>query len=224
MVQACSETLSRINKPVLDIAQLHWPPPLGWQESAYFAGLASLKNAGTVREIGLSNYGPRGVRRAHVALAKQGVALASNQVQFSLVSRLPLESGLLDVCSELNVRPIAYSPLGLGLLTGKYSLEKNNLPPGPRGFLFKSLLPSLQPLLSALRDIGASRSKSCSQVAINWTICKGAVPIVGVKNAAQAKENLGALGWRLSSSEVAQLDAAAAMMRGQAQQNIFQTD
>jgi pyridoxine 4-dehydrogenase len=61
------------------------------------------------------------------------------------------------------------------------------------------------------------------QVAINWCICKGTVPIPGAKDLAQAKENLGALGWRLSSGEVAELDAAAARCSSSMVQNIFQT-
>ena len=174
MVTACRESLQRLDRPVLDVAQLHWPPPLGWQEKGYLAGFAQLQRSGTAREIGLSNYGPKTLRAAHAELQKQGATLASNQVQFSLVSRVPLQSGLFDVCKELSITPIAYSPLGLGLLTDRYSIAKDNLPPGPRGFLFRSLLPELDPLLSVLREIGAKRNKSCGQIAINWTICKGA--------------------------------------------------
>lgn len=62
-----------------------------------------------------------------------------------------------------------------------------------------------------------------SQVALNWCICKGTVPIVGVKTLAQAKENLGALGWRLSTQEMEELDLAAAKIENQAVQNIFQS-
>lgn len=62
-----------------------------------------------------------------------------------------------------------------------------------------------------------------SQVALNWCICKGTVPIVGVKTLAQARENLGALGWRLSEEEIVELDVAAAKVENQAVQNIFQS-
>eukprot|EP00611_Tribonema_gayanum_P027636 TRINITY_DN6895_c0_g1_i3.p1 TRINITY_DN6895_c0_g1~~TRINITY_DN6895_c0_g1_i3.p1 ORF type:complete len:286 (-),score=107.54 TRINITY_DN6895_c0_g1_i3:133-990(-) len=234
MRQACQETLDRLERPVLDVAQLHWPPSLGWQEAAYLRALAGLRAEGRVCEIGLSNYGPRGLRRVHAALAAAGAPLASNQVQFSLISRLPLESGLVDAARELGVTPIAYSPLGLGLLTGKYGMGGKAggsgaaaalpPPPGPRGFLFRSLLPQLAPLLGTLAAVADARRKTCSQVAVNWTMCKGAVPIVGVKSAAQAREAAGALGWRLSAAEVEELDAAARRCRVQAQQNIFQTD
>lgn len=61
------------------------------------------------------------------------------------------------------------------------------------------------------------------QVAINWCMCKGTLPIPGAKDLAQARENLGALGWKLSSGEVAELDAAVGRCTKQALQNIFQT-
>ena len=57
---------------------------------------------------------------------------------------------------------------------------------GPRGLLFKEILPGLQPLLGTLREVAARRGKTVPQVAINWCMCKGAVVIVGIKTAAQA--------------------------------------
>ena len=74
-----------------------------------------------------------------------------------------------------------------------------------------------------MREIAAARGKSVSQVAINWCMCKGAVVIVGIKNAAQAEENRGALGWELSGAEQLELEAAAAKVPKKATQNIFQT-
>ncbi|WIA14693.1 hypothetical protein OEZ85_003191 [Tetradesmus obliquus] len=152
---------------------------------------------------------------------KRGVQLASAQVQYSLLSAGPAQSSIKAVADDLGIVLIAYSPLALGLLTGKYSTD--NLPKGPRGSLFKQLLPGIAPLTAALAAVAASRRKTVSQVAINWCICKGTVPIPGAKDLAQARENLGALGWRLSSGEVAELDAAAARCSSSMVQNIFQT-
>ena len=68
-------------------------------------------------------------------------------------------------------------------------------------------LADLEPLLEALGRIGAShQGKSVAQVSLNWLICKGVVPIPGARNAAQAEENCGALGWRLTDEQVAELD------------------
>ena len=71
--------------------------------------------------------------------------------------------------------------------------------------------------------MAAARGKSVPQVAINWCMCKGAVVIVGIKSAAQAEENRGALGWELSRAECDELEAAAAKVPKKATQNIFQT-
>ena len=69
--------------------------------------------------------------------------MAANQVQFSLLSRQPLDSGLFDLCEELGVVPIGYSPLALGLLSGRYTgvpeEDEAKLPSGPRGLLFKQV-------------------------------------------------------------------------------------
>lgn len=75
-----SDFLSLSLAQSLGVGQLHWAPPLGWQEEAYWTGLAELKAAGRIREVGLSNYGPKGVTRAHRYLANLDTQLASNQV------------------------------------------------------------------------------------------------------------------------------------------------
>jgi aryl-alcohol dehydrogenase-like predicted oxidoreductase len=97
----------------------------------------------------------------------------------------------------------------MGLLTGKYTAQ--HPPRGARGFRYhRQYLDRIQPVIATLREIGAARGgKTPAQVALNWSICKGTVPIPGAKNARQAKENIGALGWRLTDTEVAALDAAS---------------
>jgi len=110
----------------------------------------------------------------------------------------------------------------LGLLTGKYS-EKTALPKGIRGLVFRQILPGIQPLLSCLKDIAESKNKTMSQVAINWCIYQGTIPIPGAKSVEQAKDNLGVLGWQLDANEVAELDKAAASTDKKMVQNIFQT-
>ena len=81
---------------------------------------------------------------------------------------MQLETGLLEASAELGVTPIGYSPLALGLLSGKYDLD--NLPKGPRGLLFRQILPGLAPLLDTLRAVAERRNKTMSQVAVNWCV------------------------------------------------------
>ncbi|HNK64096.1 MAG TPA: aldo/keto reductase, partial [Anaerolineales bacterium] len=127
-----------------------------------------------------------------------------NQVHYSLLSREVEKNGTLARCKELGIRMIAYSPLEQGLLTGKYSTETP--PPGVRANRYAEFIKKLPPILSVMKEIGQSHSKTVSQVALNWVICKGALPIPGAKNVKQAEENAGGAGWRMSDEEVEQLD------------------
>lgn len=223
MVSACKGSLRRLGTDKLAVGQLHWSaanyaPP---QERVLWDSLAALYNEGLVECVGVSNYGPRQLARIYEYLEMRGVPLASAQVQFSLLSTGDDQRAVKEFCDARRVRLIAYSPLGLGMLTGKYSAS--NLPTGPRGVLFRQILPGLGPLLELMGAIASARKKTVPQVAINWCICKGTVPIPGAKTVAQAEENLGALGWRLSGRDVAALDDAAAAVPRAMLQNIFQT-
>jgi aryl-alcohol dehydrogenase-like predicted oxidoreductase len=127
-------------------------------------------------------------------------------VKYSLLDRHPERSGLADVCKKLGVTLIAYSPLEKGILTGKYTSENR-----PQGFLpwryNKAYLDKIDPIITNLCEIGeAHGSKTTAQVALNWLICKGAVPIPGVRNPQQTQDNAGALEWQLSTEEVNRLD------------------
>ncbi|KAL0886648.1 hypothetical protein Bca101_010631 [Brassica carinata] len=193
----------------LGIGQLHWSTanyaPL--QELALWDGLVAMYEKGLVRAVGVSNYGPQQLVKIHDYLKIRGVPLCSAQVQFSLLSCGKEQQEIKNACDQLGIRLISYSPLGLGMLTGKYSSSK--LPTGPRSLLFGQILPGLEPLLVALREIARKRGKTMPQVAINWCICKGTVPIPGIKSVRHVEDNLGAMGWRLTNDEQLQLEYAA---------------
>lgn len=139
-----------------------------------------LYEAGKVRGVGVSNYGPKRLRRVHRRFAERGIPLVSLQVQYSLLSTYPVtELGLKEVCDELGIQLIAYSPLALGLLTGKYSDEKT--PSGLRGVVCRQILPGARSLLDCLGAIAQSREKTPAQVALNWCMAKGTIPIPGRK-------------------------------------------
>jgi aryl-alcohol dehydrogenase-like predicted oxidoreductase len=170
--------------------------------------LAEAVKEGLTRTVGVSNYNQTQMMRAYSALARKDVPLGANQVSYSLLNRGIEYDGLLARCKELGVRLIAYSPIEKGLLTGKYTPE--NPPPGVRGRRYGDLLPKLGPLLKLMTEIGQEHGgKSKTQVALNWCICKGTMPIPGAKNAEQAEENAGALGWKLTEEEVEKLDEAS---------------
>ena len=201
-------SLKRLGIAQLDLYQTHFPfPPLSIE--TWMSAMADAVDAGLIRAVGVSNYDANQTRRAHDALAKRGIPLASNQVPYSLLNRNIEFGGTMQACRELNVTIIAYSPIAQGVLSGKYTPE--NLPPGLRRARYgRELVTKAQPLIGLMREIGqAHDGKTPAQVAINWTICKGTVPIPGVKNVRQAQENIGAAGWRLTADEVAALDKAS---------------
>jgi aryl-alcohol dehydrogenase-like predicted oxidoreductase len=96
--------------------------------------------------------------------------------------------------------------LAQGILSGKYTPE--NTPPGVRGSRHnRKYLAKIQPLLDELKKVGADHAgKMPAQVALNWVMCKGAIPIPGIKNLNQAEQNAGCLGWRLTEVEIQRLD------------------
>ncbi len=204
LVPALRGSLKRLGLPRVDLYQIHWPfPPLSVE--AWMESMADAVELGLTRAVGVSNYSVRQMERAHAALARRGIPLASNQVEYSLLDRGPERSGLLQLCRDLGVTLIAYSPLGMGLLTGKYGPGKP--PPLTRRRRALGRLSHLGPLLDLLRQIGLEQGgKTPAQVALNWTMRKGTLPIPGAKNERQAAENVGALGWQLAPEQVKRLD------------------
>ena len=208
LLKALRKSLRRLGLNQVDLYQIHWPfPPVSIETWA--SGLADAVEHGLTKAVGVSNYNLNQMRRAQATLVKRGVLLASNQVEYSLINRKVEFNGLLSCCQGLGITLLAYSPLAQGLLTGKYTSKTP--PPGIRGRRYsRRVLENIQPLIRLLQDIGRNHEgKTTAQVAINWLICKGAVPIPGAKNAKQAMENAGALGWELSSEEMDRLDQAS---------------
>jgi aryl-alcohol dehydrogenase-like predicted oxidoreductase len=203
---ALRASLTRLRLNRVDLYQIHAPlPPM--PIATWANALADAVEAGLARAVGVSNYNADQMSRAYDVLAERGVTLASNQVEYHLLNRRVERNGVLDLCRKLGATLIAYSPLGKGLLTGKYTPETRA--PGARAFLFgKARLSRIQPLIRRMREIGeAHGGKSPAQIALNWLIAKGTVPIPGAKNGRQAQENVGALGWSLTVAEVSALDA-----------------
>jgi pyridoxine 4-dehydrogenase len=145
----------------------------------------------------------------HSRLSARGVPLASLQVQLSLLSPEAVQpGGVADVCRELGIALIAYSPLALGLLS-RSDDDPRPLPPGPRGALFRRLGPRLQPLRRAMAELAADRPGGLAAVALNWCRAHGAMPIPGLRSPDQVDRAAEALQWTLSPAERERLDALA---------------
>ena len=202
--RALKGSLARLGAESVDLYQVHWPS-VSMSTDTLMEGMAECVKSGLTRTVGVSNFGQSRMLAAYSALARHNIPLASNQVHYSLLNRAVEKNGTLARCKELGIRLIAYSPLEKGLLSGKYSAT--NPPPGSRAGNYANMLPKIQPLIKTMTAIGQDHGgKSNVQVALNWVICKGALPIPGAKNAEQAQQNAGALGWKLTDAEVAKLD------------------
>ena len=208
-------SLARLGRNSIDLYQHHYPnakisiPRLMEQ-------LANAIESGKVKAVGVSNYSAEQMREAHAALAKRGIPLASNQVEYSLLNRKPEVTGILDACRELGITLIAYTPLAGGRLTGKYSAQNR-----ASGF-FRRILPQysrkameeMQPVIKLLREIGERYSKTPSQVALRWLIENPVVlPIPGAKNGKQAMDNAETLKFSLTTEEVEMLSQATMAWR-----------
>lgn len=214
--RALEASLRRLGVKQVTLYQLHRNSPIVPIER-WMDGMALGVERGMARAVGVSNCDVDLMRRAQRRLAQHGLLLASNQVEYSLLHRQPEWDGLMDTCRELGITLIAYSPLSYGLLTGKYSPDKP--PSGVRRLQFsRSYLAAIQPLIEKLREIGAKRARSPGQVALNWVMQKGALPIPGAKNARQAEENAGALGWQLDDDEMGLLDEISRWTAAQVRQ------
>src|SRR5688572_17070914 len=212
--KALEDSLARLERNSIDLLQHHFPS--GRVSIPKLMNLmADAVEAGKVKAIGVSNYSAEQMRLAHAELAKRGVPLASNQVQYSLLYRKPEVDGVLDACCELGITLIAYSPLAQGALTGKYSADTKAS--GLRRFLpsfNRKAMEAVQPVLELLRQIGGRYGKSPSQVALRWLIeNENVLPIPGAKNSRQAAENVGALSFSLTAEEVQMLSQATLAWR-----------
>ena len=224
IVSAAEASLKRLEQDKLAVAQLHWSTAnyQPFQEKALWEGIGDVYDKGLCESVGLSNYGQKQLLKASDYMKEREVPISVAQIQYSLMTYKDAKI-MNSACDEANCRLISYSPLCLGLLTGKYTLDNLPRQGNPRRQLFRELLPGAQELLGTLNAVAAEYGKSQTQVAINWAICKGTVPIPGSRTIEQARENLGATGWSLKRDAVEELDLAASNVGKPMIQNIFQT-
>jgi aryl-alcohol dehydrogenase-like predicted oxidoreductase len=194
----------------VDLYYIHQPVSFSSAEAEMNA-MADLVEAGKIRSVGVSNFNAKRMRRAHAALEKRGLPLATNQVRYSLVDRKIETDGTLAAARELGVTITAYTPLGSGLLSGKYHQNPGLLK--HKSFIWRGRiqrhLEASRPLVAALGEIGEKYQASAAQVALNWLIWFNGelvVTIPGATKAQQAVENAAAMGFRLSDAELARLD------------------
>jgi len=193
----------------IDLYMVHQPFGFSSPE-AEMEEMAKLVEAGKIRSVGVSNFNPEQMRRAHRQLQKHGLPLAVNQVRYSLLDRRIEKNGILETAKELGVTIIAYTPLESGMLSGKY--HKNpELLKSKSSFYRIRLQRSLEKsrgLVAVLEEIAGKYKATAAQVALNWVINSQGdivVTIPGVTKVSQAVESAGAMKFRLSGDELARL-------------------
>jgi len=209
VAEALTASLNRLQRDRVELYQVHWPFDFFMGQKTLMNALANEVKQGRIGAVGVSNYSAQQMQEAHHYLAERGVPLAVNQVQYSLLHRKIERNGVLAMARQLDVTILAYSPLAQGLLTGKYSAKDYQSPTGARKLnpqFSQQGLTKIELVVKTLKAIGANHDKTPAQVALNWLICVGKViPIPGAKNANQASQNAGALGWAMTPEEHEQL-------------------
>jgi aryl-alcohol dehydrogenase-like predicted oxidoreductase len=194
----------------VDLYQVHQPYSFSSPE-AEMEALANLVEAGKINSVGVSNFNADQMRRAHTALTKRGLPLASNQVQYHLMDRRIESNGTLDAAKELGVTIIAWSPLASGLLTGKFHADPDKLNKrafGRRAMLRRNIERS-RPLIKALEEIAVDRQVTVAQVALNWLIHSHGDTVVAIPGASQvdhARQAAAVMAFKLNEKEMERLN------------------
>jgi aryl-alcohol dehydrogenase-like predicted oxidoreductase len=173
--------------------------------------MADLVEEGLIRSVGVSNFSAEQMRRAHNALRKRGLSLATNQVQYSLLHREIETNGVLDTAKELGVTITAWSPLASGLLTGKFHEDPEVFAQTPLGrrMQLRRQIERSRPIIAALVELAKVYDATAAQIALNWLIhFQGdtVVAIPGASKVKQAAESAASMNFRLSDAEMAHLD------------------
>ena len=203
---ACDASLKRLGVAHVDLYQLHRVDPnVPIEESV--GALADLVKAGKTRAIGLSEAGPRTLRRACAVHP-----IASLQTEYSLLAR-DVEAEVLPVCRELGVGFLAYSPLGRGLLTGRWRSRAEFTEGDYRLFSPRFAEGAIERNLALVERVSAlAARKRCtpSQLSLAWLLHRGEdiVPIPGTKSRARLEENAAAASLSLTTADLSALDAA----------------
>lgn len=201
----------RLGVRQIDLYQVHQPNPV-IKDGTTMRGMKALHDVGVVDEVGVSNYSVERWRRAEV---RYGSRILSNQVQFSLVAREPLAE-MLPWARRTGHVVLAWSPLGQGLLSGRYS--STNRPSGgvraANALFLPENLDAARPLLDLLRDVASAHDASPAQIALAWLVhLGGVVAIPGASSVAQVESNAAAAEIALTDDQHKALTAAAEAFR-----------
>ena len=216
MVAAVEASLKRLGTDRIDLYWVHHPDAFTPAEEIV-RGLDDLARAGKILYAGLSNFPAwRLARAATLAELTRAVPIAAAQFEHSLVHREP-EADLIPATRALGLAAVTWSPLGGGVLTGKYRKGETGRKEGFGGRVFQPEDSALRTAtVDAVLAIAGEIDTSPDRVAIAWAATHGAIPIIGPRSIEQATSNLGASALALSRDQIARLDAASGSTRARA--------
>ncbi len=217
LIRSCEAALRRLGTDYIDLYQMHGFDARTPAEETVSA-LDALVKAGKVRYVGCSNYSGWHLMKALAVADRYGwTRHVAHQAYYSLVGR-DYEWELMPLGLDQGVGCVVWSPLGWGRLTGKVrrgqplpassrlnsKLSNDKGPPVADEHVYK--------VVDALDAVAAETGKTVPQVALNWLLRRPTVAtvVIGARDEAQLRENLGAVGWALTPAQVATLDAASA--------------
>ena len=203
---ACEASLKRLNIDVIEIYYQHRVDQNTPIEETVGA-MAELVKEGKVRYLGLSEASVETIRRANKVHK-----ITALQTEYSLWSREP-EKELLDVCKELGITFVAYSPIGRGFLSGSFGKEHHFPDDDVRKFFPRFLDNNIEhnyKIVEQLQEIAKEKNCTTAQLALAWLLAKGdnIIPIPGTKRRKYLEENATSVNIKLSSSELQKLDKA----------------
>lgn len=214
LIKATEDALRRLGTDYIDLLQLH-AFDAGTPVEEVLSTLDALVPAGKLRHVGVSNFSGWQLMKSLAAADRHGwPRYVAHQVYYSLVGR-DYEWELMPLGLDQGVGSLVWSPLGWGRLTGKIR-RGQPLPAGSRLHETAEFGPPVEDeqlygIVDVLDAIAQETGKSVPQVAINWLLQRPTVSsiIIGARNEQQLRDNLGAVGWNLTSEQVARLDAAS---------------
>ncbi len=212
---SCEKSLRRLGTDRIDLYYLHRVDPSTPIEETV-GEMAKLVQEGKIGAVGLSEASAETIRRAHAVYP-----VAAIQTEYSIFSR-DVERDILPTCKELNISLVAYSPLGRGMLTGRYTVAGER-PAGETDYRAQ-MQPRFQPgnieanlkLVEAIKEVATRTGCAAAQVALAWVLGQGdhVVAIPGTTRLANLETNLGALDCRLTAEDRAVLDKLADKVLG----------
>lgn len=196
----CERSLRRLGVDCIDLYQCHWPDPTSDLDDAMDA-LLDLRKQGKVRAIGLSNFAADMIQRC----LRKGV-IASDQPKYNMLERA-IEQDVLPFCIDENVGVLAYSPMAMGLLTGKVTMDrefKGDDTRRNRPWFSAANRRRVLDMLAKVQPIADGHNATLGQVAVNWVISQPGLTsaLVGARNEIQVAENAKAANFRLTQEEL----------------------